>query len=84
MPLPKGLHGLRRTVLRAELLVEPSHGHDSRWRACCALEPGRDAVVGQLGVIADHGAIDLGLGDRAVGTHHHLDDHRKPILVLAQ
>ena len=45
----------------------------------------RDGVVGELGLVADGGAIDVrGAERRRPPSNDHLDDDRQPVLVLVQ
>jgi hypothetical protein len=74
----------RRFVLDAQLLVQPTHGRELRRRGCITLEPRRDRVVGELGVIQDARPVDVGAGHRAVRADRHLDHHRQPLLGLVQ
>ena len=49
-----------------------------------AVEPGGDAVVRQLRLIADPGAIDIRGFDRSVRRDRHFDDEADPVLVFAE
>jgi len=72
---------LRHLVLLAQLLVHAGHRTGRLWQRGAAVDPGRDGVVGELGLVAHQGPIDGGLHDRRVACDHHLADQRQPVLV---
>ncbi len=82
--VPQPLHRLRGSVLDAELLLEPGHRRQRRRRGRRAVEPGGDAVVGELRAIQDERAIDVRALHRAVGADRHLDDDGQALLTLAE
>ena len=82
--VPHALEPLRGTVLDTQLLVHAAHCGDGRRRRPLAIEPGRDAVVGELGSIHHHGAVDVGGTDAAIGRNRELDDHAEPLHALRQ
>ena len=82
--VPEGLHGLRDPILDPQLLVEPRDGGEARGGGPGPVEPGRDAVVRELGAVPHERAVHVGRGDRPVGADHHLDDDRQPRLVLTE
>src|SRR6185295_2449552 len=74
------LEPLRDLVLESELRIEAGDGREPlrRWRLPC--EPGCDAVIGQLRVVADHGPKEGRTENRSVLRKHHLYDDREAIL----
>ena len=74
------LERLRDAVLEAQLGVEPGHGGEWRRGRCGTVQPGGDAVVGELGAIADHRGVDRRAGDVCVGIDRHRDDDGDAIL----
>ena len=71
------VHRLRRAILQADLILQPRHRRDLRRHRRLAVEPCRDAVVGQLRVIEDVRAKNLRVRHVAGGGHRHRDDDRE-------
>ena len=84
MLVPEALHRLGHSVLETKLCVEPRRPREPRWRGRRAVEPGGDAVVGELRVIQHDGAVHIGLRGRPVGRDGHLDHDRQTRLTLAE
>jgi len=47
-------------------------------------QPRADGVVGELRLVLDERAIDLGGGYLALGVHGHLDDHGEALVVFSE
>ena len=76
MNVPEILHALGGVVLQAEILSQSIHGSDRLRRGPVPLQPGGNAVIGELRMIADTRAVDVGILKRAVRARHHLNDDR--------
>ena len=63
--VPERLELLRRRVLQPQVGLEPRDRGDRLRHRPVAVEPGRDAVVGELGVVADQGLVDVGTAPRS-------------------
>jgi len=82
--LAEVFHPLRRLVLQPQILGQPGHRGEGLWHRAIAVQPGRHAVIGQLGLIADPRPVNVGVCERAVAADHHLDNERQAILVGAE
>ena len=69
---------LGHSVLQPQVLVQAGHAADWRRHGALAVKPGRHAVVGQRGMIANARAVDVGVLHRAVDIHLHLDHDGQP------
>ncbi len=82
--MPQVLHRLRDPILDPELLVN-SRDRRQPWRCGPgSVEPGGDAVVGELGVIDHHRLIDVRFAHGTVGIDRHLDDDGQPLLTCGE
>ena len=77
-------HALSRRVLELELGGQIGAGGYLGGGWTGAFEPSADAVVGQLGAVADQGAVGFAIGGRAGLVHGKLDDQRHAIFVLVK
>ena len=75
---PARAQALGHSVLQPQVLVQAGHAADWRRHGALAVKPGRHAVVGQRGMIANARAVDVGVLHRAVGIHLHLDHDGQP------
>ncbi len=78
------LHRLRDPILSTELLVNSRHRRQSRRRGPGPVEPGGDAVVGELGMIDHNRRIDVRFAHRAVKIGCHLDHDGQPLLTFGE
>ena len=82
--MPETLHTLRGSVLQAQVLGQSIHGGDRLGLGPLPLQPGGDAVIGELRVTADTRPIDVGGLDRAIAGQYHLDDDGEALLVCIE
>jgi hypothetical protein len=80
MLMPQRFHRLRNEILYAELLVEPCYRSDARRHRRDTVKPA--SVTGKLRAIADDGAVNVGLPDRAIVADDHIDNNGEPVFTL--
>ena len=81
---PHPLQCLRHAVLDAQLLIHAADGSRAGGRRPPALEPGGDAVIGELGAVHDYRSIDDGGVHGAGGGDSHVDDEAQALLSLGE
>ncbi len=77
-------HALGRGVLKLELGGQIGAGSHLSRSGAGSLKPCADAVVGQLGAVADQSGVDLAVGGSAGRVYGELDDVRDPVFILVQ
>ena len=80
--MPQGFQLLRHPVLNAEILCKPRDNRYSLRRRPFPFQPGRHAVIGQLGVVAHPGTIDIRALHFPPVANDHLDDHGRAVFIL--
>ena len=78
-PVAPGPEDLRHPVLGPDVLVKAGHPADGGRQWPRPVEPGRHAVVGQLGLVPHQRLEDGGRFHRAVRPEHHLDHEGDPL-----
>ena len=79
----RALQRLRDPVLEAKVLVHPRRGLQGCRGRPPALQPCRNAVIGELGPIDDNCLIQIRRRHRASGADRHFDDQAQAFLPLA-
>ena len=75
---------LRDAVLQAQVVGEPRNGRHLGGGLGVPLEPGRDAVVGELGPVHDRGRVELPVRHLTPLVDHQLDHEGETFLTLVQ
>ncbi len=81
MNLPEGLQPLGGPVLQAQILLQAIYGGNSLRHPAVSFQPGGNAVIGELGLIADQGPVEFRIQEGPVAADHHFDDQGRPIFV---
>jgi len=81
--MPEALQLLGHLVLQAQVLRQPRHGGETVRRGA-PLQPGGDAGIGQLGVIAHAGHVEIGPEQVPGGVHPEVHHHREPVLAAVE
>ena len=75
------LQALRDPVLQHEVLGQSGDGRHAFRHQGVALEPCSDTAVGQLGMVAHHGGVQVGMMDQTLFADDHVDNSGKPVLI---
>ncbi len=84
MRVARGLERLGGRILDPQLLGQPGDAGEPGGRGRGAVEPRRDGVVRELRTIADDGARQTDVLQRAVGVDRHLDHDREAVRGLVE
>ena len=82
--VPAGRERLRDAILQPDLRIDAGCGGHRRGHGSLAVEPGPDAAVGELRLVPDARAVDVGRRDRPVVAHDKVDHHGEALLVVRQ